>query len=396
MRAKYYLFILFAVLAACKEEKLEPLNGGGKAPELVSNVQVQNLAGKAVLTYSLPKDPELFYVKAEYEIRPGKKMQVIATYYNNTMTLEGFGDTEEHEVKLYSVNRGEVKSAAVTVKVKPLDPPVRKTFASLSFDADFGGILVSYLNDDSANIVIGVLTKDNLGDVVPADMFYTSQKKGDFSVRGFDAKPTWFGLYVRDRWTNLSDTVWKEVTPFFEQKLDKKLFKPFKLPTDANIFNNQPMSNLWNDVIVGGSGSSTAWMRTANGSGVPHWITMDLGVKAKLSRFQFIPRGAVDELNLLFAAGDLRQFELWGATEPATDGSYTGWTRLAECEVRKPSGLPIGVNSNDDILDAQAGHEFKISGDMPAIRYLRIKMLQTWGNSDYMWMAEATMYGEVQ
>jgi hypothetical protein len=392
MRSRYFLFLLMALLFACKEETLEPLNGGGQT----SDVKVENLSGKVKLTYALPKDPSLFYVKAEYEIRKGKKMEVIATYYNNTLTLEGFGDTEEREVKLYSVSRSEAKSAPVTVKVKPLSPPVVKAFASLDFYADFGGISVDFVNDDSANIVVGILTKDNAGDILPADMYYTSQKKGTFSVRGFNAQPRLFGLYVRDRWSNFSDTVWKEVTPMFEQKLDKKLFKPFKLPTDANLHSNMSMSNLWNDVIVGGSSSNSSWLRTANGSGVPHWFTFDMGVKAKLSRFHYIPRGAVDELNLLYAAGDPYLFEIWGSNEPAIDGSFTGWTKLSECQNVKPSGLAIGTNSNEDILAAQAGHEFKMPLDIPAVRYIRIKMLQTWGNSDYMWMAEATLYGEVQ
>lgn len=375
---------------------LEPLNSGGKAPQLVSDVKSTGLAGKVVLTYALPKDPELFYVKAEYEIRKGKKMEAIATYYNNTLTLDGFGDTTEREVKLYSISRSEVRSEPVVVKVKPLLPPVYKTFASLDFFADFGGISVSFLNEDSANIVIGVLTKNEQGDVVPADMYYTSQKKGTFPARGFDAKPRWFGLYVRDRWTNLSDTVWKQLTPMFEQQLNKSLFKAMKLAGDANLHSNMPMSNLWNNVINGGSSSISSWLRTANGSGMPHRITFDLGVKAKLSRFQYIPRGVNDEQNLLYSAGDPRMFEIWGTNEPAADGSFTGWIRLSECEVIKPSGLPIGTLSNDDILKAQAGHEFKMPLDIPAVRYIRIKLLQTWGNSDYMWMAEATLFGEVQ
>ncbi|UYQ92496.1 DUF5000 domain-containing lipoprotein [Chitinophaga horti] len=396
MQSKYWLILFAAFLFACKEETLEPLNEGGDAPQLVSDVKAVGFAGKVELTYALPKDPNLFYVKAEYEIRPGKKMEAIATYYNNTLTLEGFGDTTERTVKLYSVSRSEVKSAPVAVKVKPLQPPVKKTFASLHFDADFGGISVSFLNEDSANVVIGVLTKDSLGAVVPADMYYTSQKKGTFSARGFDAKPRWFGVYVRDRWTNLSDTSWKQLTPMHEQMLNKSLFRAMKLAGDANLHGNMQMSTLWNNVITGGSATLLSWLRTANGSGVPHMITFDLGVKAKLSRFQFIPRGAIDEQNLLYAAGDPRLFEIWGTNEPSADGSLTSWTKLSDCEVIKPSGLPIGTQSNDDILAAQAGREFKMPLDIPAVRYIRLRILQTWGNSDYMWMAEATLYGEIQ
>lgn len=390
------IFFLAVFILGCKEEQLKPLAEGGKAPGPVSNVQVLNLPGKVTLTYSLPADPELLYVKAVYEIRKGKSMEMISTFYTNTLTMDGFADTEEREVKLYAVSRTEIASTPVTVKVKPLIPPIEKTFASLSFEADFGGITTRFLNEDSSNIVIGVVTKDERGAVIQADMFYTSQKVGEFSTRGFDDKERWFGLYVRDRWGNLSDTVGKIVKPFSEQQMDKKLFKPYKLPTDATLFNNQQMSNLWNNIVLGGSSSSTAWLRTANGSGVPHHITFDMGVTAKLSRFNFIPRGATDEQNLIYAAGDPHLFEIWGSANPSADGSYSSWTKIMTCETVKPSGLPIGTNSNDDIEKAKAGHEFKFPLDAPPVRYIRVKMLQTWGNSDYFWMAEMTIFGQLQ
>ncbi|QEH42044.1 DUF5000 domain-containing lipoprotein [Chitinophaga sp. XS-30] len=394
----YHLFIFGMLLAGfgCKEEKLEPLTKGGKAPGMVSNVNVDNQPGKVVLTYDIPSDPELLYIKAVYEIRDGKKMESISTFYNNFVTLEGFGNTDEREVKLYAVSRSEVSSEPVTVKVKPLTPPVMSTLASLDFSEDFGGITARFSNEDSASIAIGVLTRDENGDPVQSDMYYTSQTEGEFSVRGFDDTERWFGLFVRDRWQNYSDTVWKLLTPLFEQQLDKANFRSMKLATDANMFGSGPLTNLWNDKVQGGSSSNSTWTRTANGSGVPHWVTFDLGVTAKLSRFVEIPRGAFDELNLLYAAGDPRLFELWGATDYNPDGSFDGWTKLSEFEVVKVSGLPTGVNSNDDILRAQEGHQFKIPIDAPPVRYIRIKMLETFGNSDYFWMAELTFFGQIQ
>ncbi|WP_119080031.1 DUF5000 domain-containing lipoprotein [Chitinophaga alhagiae] len=395
---KYSLIICTFLLVAlgCKEEKLGPLTKGGNAPGQVSNVTVENLPGRATLRYSIPSDPDLLYIKAVYETRPGKTMEVISSFYNNSMTLEGFGNTEEREVQLYSVSKTEAASTPVTVKVKPLTPPVQAAFASLAFEPDFGGIRATFVNEDSANIVIGVLTRDPQGEPLPADMHYTSQKAGAFFVRGFDDTPRWFGLYVRDRWQNHSDTVWKQVTPLFEEKLDKKLFKGMSLPTDAKAWGSVQLQNLWNDVVSGGQSSSTTWFRTQNGSGVPHHITFDLGVTARISRIIQVPRGAFDEKTLLYSAGDPQLYEIWGSNSPATDGSFNGWTKLQDCEVVKVSGLPIGINSDEDISRAQAGHEFMIPADAPPVRYIRIKMLQTFGNADYFWMAELTFFGEIQ
>ena len=380
---------LLAVISGCKEETLGPFKGGGPAPAQVSGVTAEALPGGAKITYSLPKDPNLFYVKAEYEIRPGKTLEKIQTFYDNTLTLDGFGDTLEHEVRLYSVSRGDVKSAPVTVKVKPLTPPVLKAFKSLNMQADFGGVTVNFENKDSGNIVISLLTKDSTGEIITADIFYTSLKSGQFSVRGFEAKKRWFGLCIRDRWDNRSDTLTEELTPLYEEKLDKKKFKTLSLPTDAP--GTLPITNLWDDVTA-----FPQFFRTVTGSGIPHWFSFDLGVTAKLSRYVMIQRGAFDENNLLYSAGDPRHWEVWGSNQPSPDGSWEGWTKLADCESIKPSGSGIGQNTNDDIAKAQAGQEFGFPLDAQPVRYLRIKMLQTWGNSDYMWMSELTFYGQPQ
>jgi hypothetical protein len=275
------------------------------------------------------------------------------------------------------------------VKVKPLTPPVLEAFKSLSMQADFGGVTVNFENRDSGNIVISLLTKDSTGEITTADIFYTSLKSGQFSVRGFEAKNRWFGLCIRDRWDNRSDTLTEELTPLYEEKLDKKKFKTLSLPSDAP--GTLPITNLWDDVTA-----YPQFFRTVTGSGIPHWFSFDLGVTAKLSRYVMIQRGAFDENSLLYSAGDPRHWEVWGSNQPSPDGSWDGWTKLADCESIKPSGSGIGQNTNDDIAKAQAGQEFSFPLDAPPVRYLRIKMLQTWGNSDYMWMSELTFYGQPQ
>lgn len=394
----FFIFSLYLLAFGCKEEKLEPLTKGGKAPGVVTNVNVDNQYGKVVLTYNIPNDPELLYVKAVYENRPGNQMESIATFYNTSITLEGFNNTDEREVKLYSLSKSETASSPVIVKIKPLMPPIQRVLASLNFDRDFGGIKVNFVNEDSANIAIGVLTRDIQGAPVQKDMFYTAAKSGSFNARGFTATKQWFGLYVRDRWRNLSDTVWKELTPYFEQQLDKKLFKVLKLPTDANASTSPagPLTNLWNNKTAGGSSSNDTWFRSKNGSGIPHWVTFDLGVTARISRWVEIPRGATDEPNLLYSAGDPQLYEIWGIATLPTDGSFNGWTKLATCEVVKTSGLPTGVNSNEDLTRAASGFQFSADAGSPPVRYIRIKMLQTFGNSDYFWMAEMTFFGEIQ
>ncbi|HMR19841.1 MAG TPA: DUF5000 domain-containing lipoprotein, partial [Sphingobacterium sp.] len=270
---------------------------------------------------------------------------------------------------------------------------------SLEIVEDFGGISIDFVNEHQASVAIIVTTRDELGDEVVADIYYTSQESGRFSIRGYSNDPREFNLQVRDKWENLSDKITRVLTPWYEIKLDKSRFRAVRLPTDANPFdNNLAMSNLWSDNLVGGSSASargTAWWRTANGSGIPHHFTFELGVTAKLSRYVQQQRGVVSEDNLVYSAGNPRYWEVWGATNPSPDGSWEGWTKLLDCTSIKPSGLPLGEKTDEDRTYALAGEEFDFPFDAPPVRYIRFRILGTWGSSDFMHIGELTFYGDV-
>src|SRR3546814_18659666 len=70
--------------------------------------------------------------------------------------------------------------------------------------------------------------------------------EGFFSVRGFESKPTVFGVFVEDRWWNVSDTLVSELTPLFEEEIPKP-FQKYVLPTDNTTLysSSVPMENLW-------------------------------------------------------------------------------------------------------------------------------------------------------
>jgi hypothetical protein len=108
LQTAFCMWLLAVIASGCKQETLnKPLTNNTNAPGVVSNVQVENKNGLAVLTYALPTDGDLFYVRAVYETSPGKSREVIASRYSNTLTVDGFGDTNEHVVKLYAVNSSE-------------------------------------------------------------------------------------------------------------------------------------------------------------------------------------------------------------------------------------------------------------------------------------------------
>src|SRR3546814_6041191 len=71
------------------------------------------------------------------------------------------------------------------------------------------------------------------------------------AVRGLPPEKARFGIQVKDRWGNLSEMLVKELTPLYEEKLDKENFSPLILPTDAPKYNQSVLTNLWSDNIKG-------------------------------------------------------------------------------------------------------------------------------------------------
>ena len=390
------LVAILSVLASCQEDGPKPQVDDGHPPAAVTDPSWEALPGAVKISYSLPSDPDLFYVEADCETGNGKK-ESRATFYDNSLILEGFGDTSEYEAKLYAVDRGENKSEPVTVKFKPSLPPVLAVRNSLVVKEDFGGINVTFTNQSEGNVVIFVMTTDSVGDWKQVDAEYTSRPSGSFSVRGFSDEPRKFALYVRDQWNNFSDTLITELTPLFEEQLDKSKFSEYRLDGDAPAGFGWVMPRLWDGSIDAPNGFHTDHMGTTdNPSGFPHHYTFDLGVLAKLSRFTFWQRGITSENTFLYAHGNLRKFEIWGSTNPASDGSWTGWTKLLDCESIKPSGLPIGQVSNEDKAYAAKGEEYVFPLTAPPVRYIRINVLATWGGDDYSHVMEMTFWGAVQ
>ncbi len=79
MNKVYILIWSFAALLwlGCgKERTLEPLEKNSTSPGRISNVQWTAGPGKATITYALPSDPDLLYVKAVYNLANGREMEV--------------------------------------------------------------------------------------------------------------------------------------------------------------------------------------------------------------------------------------------------------------------------------------------------------------------------------
>ena len=389
--------LLFFSLFGCKEEgRLDHIDDSAPAPAQVTNVTVHNTSGGAVLKYTVPKDENLLYVLAKYEIQSGVIRENKSSYYKDSLVLEGFGDTRTYDVALYSVGKNEKASEPVPVQVNPTTAPIHMTTKSLR--AGFGGVAVDVQNPGKADLAI-VLMGDTagIGYQAPLQTFYTSAERASFNYRGLDTVPCNFSVYLSDRWNNISDTEEATLTPMFEEFIPKNSWVALHLPNDTweQEFPTWDVPRMWDNEYGEWNGYNLQQI-----TDLPFWFTIDLGrtiVMSRLKLWQFTPD------NYLWGNYVPKNFELWGSMNPSPDGNWDNWIPLGKFEMVKPS--PGTAITAEDIAFAKQGVDFELtSGSEFApnpfvpIRYFRFKLLDTFSGPrerDFIMICEIEIYGRI-
>lgn len=399
LRPLLYAALLLIVTISCKDEVLNKPNVTNTTPPgVVSNVKVVNKNGKALLTYTIPSDQDLAYVKAVYETTPGVVQEVKASYYTNQMELGGYADTLPHIVKLYAVNNSEISSAPISVTVNPLTPAYKMAFKTLTVSPAFGGYTVRCDNPTLENLSI-ITMVDTLGkgkyiQTIGMDNVYSNAAKIVSVTRSQPAVPRKYGFLIRDRWLNQTDTMFQTITPIFEMMISKKTPawtnyvltgdtppKPGSNTAVSYIYNGN-YNNGWSSIYFGDESAAA-----------PTSITLNLGVQHTLSRFQINPY--IEIGNAYYVRGNVKNFEIWGSNAPNLSGAFDNtWTLLNTYTVVKPSGGPLGTETAADYAAGHAGWQFDIPEGKGAFQYIRIRNLSNWQGSYFMSISQFTLWGQ--
>jgi hypothetical protein len=387
------LLILF--LASCKksESNIEVVSNDKTKPGIVTAVKVENLNGSARITYKLPDSKNLLYVLARYNINDKTTRETKSSYYTDTTMVDGFARAKEYEVTLYAVSRANIMSDPVVVKVNPKTPNYLLINTNLDITPDFGGANFFGLNPNRVPVAIHVLSfNDKTKGYDEQDPQYLSTDTVNFSVRGYDATPKKFGVFTTDRFGNVSDTVFKTLTPLFETLLDKSKFYTYHLGSDS------PIGYSWETrFLFDGNTGEPGWHTLGNPT---KQCTFGLGTSAKLSRFVLWER-----LSGIFGYQNIRKMTLWGTNSDAPQdsnlpdnsapGTISGdWVNLGNFVYpNPPSGLPPNQANAADLAFVAGGVNFKISISAPATKFIRLQCTQTWGGLDYVNALEISLYG---
>ena len=314
-------FILGFAIASCTDPFMGQTATDHVAPGPIKNAKVINLEGSALITYDLPEDEDLLYIKATYQRNKDVIAQNKASVYTDTLTIVGLGDTLARDVEVVAVDRSGNMSEAVQVTIHPKTPPIKTVFKSLSVEPALSGIQLNWENEHNLNLAISVIRWDKK-EYVPVETIYSSQTAGNYGVRKQKAKETKFGIFMRDQWMNYTDTSFVTVTPFYEEQI-----------TDLAMYTMQGDGKPeWQDYgfrpeYLFDASRNDGGFHTTNSSGkLPHQITFKCGKAYQLRRFKIFQRS---EDNYPYNQANPKEYELWGTNEtPNPDGSYDGWPCL--------------------------------------------------------------------
>jgi hypothetical protein len=256
--------------------------------------------------------------------------------------------------------------------LKTVTPSPDGSQIQLAWGPSAGGELateINYVAQDGTNQRI-LMKSTDISTVLPS---YTAK-----------SKLTYRSLYRPDTtaFEDFSPALSETTLPDFERELSKSNFKLVVLPTDVG-----DGGYGWLQQYLWDNNYNPPGFATQNK--VPCWFTFDAGQSAAISRFKTWQAN-----DRLYEKESVKTFELYGSNNPSADGSFdASWTKIGGTYTSiKPSGQPVGSNTQADVDYAKAGEEFTAPAGTPKFRYYRFKLLTNWGNSGFMTMEEFSFY----
>lgn len=391
MKKKYIELVaaLLIVFVSCDEKQHEPISASLGKPQQVTDIQIESVAGGAIVSYKIPNMEDILGVKGVYTLDSGVTYEASSSFYENKLEILGFNDTLAHEVELFTYNRAQELSDPVKITINPLESALSKVVRSVNIVSDFGGAQFNWVNELKAPLTFEFLAQDSLGSLQTMRIITSETDTARQSIRGFEPEPRIFGTIIRDFWNNKSDTIYPDegyILPMYEEKLDKSIMNVMRLGNDQNFTNFEGMDNYLIDDNLETFGHSP-------NSSLPAPFTIDLGAVAKISRVVLFQRFYQDQY---YNWGNPQKVSIYGkVTRPSQSGDWDEWEKIMDSEIVKPSNLPLGTMTDEDLVAAESGHEFIFELTQEPLRYIRIVVNSTWGGTTFTHPTEVDIYGEV-
>lgn len=418
----FFLVCIFSF--SCGDDHLNGPIGSLTAPEQITVREVENRSGSSVIYYDRPNDDNILYVKAVWKTDDEIEYNQTASFYTDSIIVDGFGEEGSYTVELFTVSSGEVYSDPVEVEVNPSRPPFLIAYDNLEITPTFSGIRVTTENPTKAKLAFRTFKKDESDEWIEIGTEYTLSSTVEYFSRGHEPDVDQeFRVQIRDKWGHWSPPVDEVCSPWFEKELPKNLFREIalcNLSGDGSFVPEQdgfPLpSNFWGHKMHSWNGSNVEFERLFDGeignssqcyhtkplAPLPQHFTIDLGEKYNLSRFTLWPRN--DPANL-FRGGHPQIIRLYGASYNGSDPEQLvddienreAWLDLGIFYLSRADGSfepypGTGDRTAEDNALVENGHEMTLNSIDQMIRYVRVQTIKCFSDNT---SAHAVMIGEI-
>lgn len=388
------IMLLLLVFNACKKEELDTI-----PPGVVTVLAVEPLNGGAKISYTLPADKDILFVKAEYENSLGTAVFKVASRFANEIEVDGFNDTLVHQVRLYTLDQASNQSEALMVEVSPMESFIYQVQNSIRLQPDLGGVKIYWENSAEKTVFVYLYYGD--GGAEKQRILSSNKREESFVVRGLDSIQYTFSALVEDFNGNKTAKVFIiNLKPLFEEKIDKKSWTLIQsMSVNGNAWEGQTI-NFWDDVVdtkESPADNSYFIINRDNNGGILNYpldIVVDLNKSIILNRFVVWQRAywyvsgnnGVSEDPYYYQNENMRSFDLYASNDQQE------WLLLGKFDIGDPKDADGNIPS-DKIKEAIDGHEFSLSETSAPFRYFKFSITSSYGSETNVYGSEITLFG---
>ena len=389
-KAVLFLLFIFAAIISCSDH--EDLDTS--PPGVLSNVSVTPTNGGGIISYTLPSDDDILYVKAVYTNSQGEEVFRVSSKHNTSVEITGLSQLTPVNVKLFVVDLNENVSETVSIDFTPLKSFIFFVQESIQISPDLGGVKITWENIASKTVFVYVHILEGADEVIR--ILSSNNAEESIFIRGLAPSEISISTKVEDFDGNITELEEKgRYTPLFEEKIDKSTWTLVSGQSiNGNAYEGKTV-NFWDDVVdtVETDADNSYFIATRDNNGgslnFPLDIVIDLNKNVKIQRFIVWQRAYWYQgggVTYHYQEENIKSFNLYASSDAQT------WNLLGEFDIGDPrnGAGEIPATAFQEAID---GHEFSLENTSEAFRYLKFQITSNYGSTQITVGSEITLFG---
>ena len=389
-KAVLFLLFIFAAIISCSDhEGLET-----SPPGILSNVSVTPTNGGGIISYTLPSDDDILYIKAVYINSQGAEVFRVSSKHNTSVEITGLSQLTPVNVKLFVVDVNENISETVAIDFTPLESFIFLVQESIQITPDLGGVKITWENIASKTVFVYVHILEGADENIR--ILSSNNAQESIFIRGLAPSEISISTKIEDFDGNITELEEKGTyTPLFEEKIDKSTWTLVSGQSiNGNAYEGKTV-NFWDDEVdtVETDADNSYFIATRDNNGgslnFPLDIVIDLNKNVKIQRFIVWQRAYWYQgggVTYHYQEENIKSFNLYASSDAQT------WSLLGEFDIGDPrnGAGEIPATAFQEAID---GHEFSLENTSEAFRYLKFQITSNYGSTQITVGSEITLFG---